>query len=121
MAYYNQDRKKEVQPKIKALLKEYNLKGSLSVRHHSTVVLTIKEGDVDFEVDSYQQVNTYHLSSHYEGKALEFLQKALRILNEGNHDNSDSQTDYFDVGWYVDINIGSWDKPYIHNKEEENV
>ena len=30
----------------------------------------------------------------------------------GNHNNSDISTDYFDVGWYIDINIGKWDKPY---------
>ena len=30
----------------------------------------------------------------------------------GNHNESDSQTDYFNVGWYIDIGIGRWDKPY---------
>jgi hypothetical protein len=30
----------------------------------------------------------------------------------GNHDRSDIQSDYFDVGWYVDVNIGSWNRPY---------
>ncbi len=28
------------------------------------------------------------------------------------YDNSDIMTDYFDVAWYVDINIGKWNKPY---------
>jgi len=22
-------------------------------------------------------------------------------------------TDYFDVGWYISVNLGRWDKPYI--------
>ena len=48
MAYYTQERKKEVAPKVKKLLKEYGLKGSLSVNHHSSVVLTIKEGSINF-------------------------------------------------------------------------
>jgi hypothetical protein len=30
----------------------------------------------------------------------------------GNHDRSDSQTDYFDVGWYIEIQFGQWDKPH---------
>jgi hypothetical protein len=30
----------------------------------------------------------------------------------GNHDRSDSMTDYFDVGWYISINVGKWNKPY---------
>jgi hypothetical protein len=29
-----------------------------------------------------------------------------------NHDNSDIMTDYFDVGWYVNIYVGKWNKPY---------
>jgi hypothetical protein len=33
-------------------------------------------------------------------------------MNDGNHDNSDIQSDYFDVGWYISINVGRWDKPY---------
>jgi len=24
-------------------------------------------------------------------------------------------TDYFDVGWYISVNLGKWDKPYIVN------
>jgi hypothetical protein len=37
----------------------------------------------------------------------------MTAMNDGNHDRSDIQTDYFDVGWYVDVNIGRWNKPYI--------
>jgi len=29
------------------------------------------------------------------------------------YDNSDAQTDYFDTAYYVDVNVGKWDKPYI--------
>jgi hypothetical protein len=34
-------------------------------------------------------------------------------MNAGNHNNSDVQSDYFDVGWYIDVNIGKWNKPYV--------
>jgi len=111
MAYFSQECKKTMQPKIKALLKEYNIKGSLSVRHYSTVILTLKEGTIDFEGES-GSVNTYYLKEHYQGVAREFLLKAKAILNADNFDKSDSQTDYFHVGWYADIRIGKWDKPY---------
>jgi hypothetical protein len=40
------------------------------------------------------------------------LQEIMPLMNAGNHDRSDIQTDYFDVGWYVDVNIGRWDRPY---------
>lgn len=123
MAYYNQEMKRAAAPKIKALLKEYDLKGSLSVRHHMSVVLTITSGPIDFDLDrGYAQVNVYWLREHYTGKALEFLEKAYEILMQGNHNNSDIQSDYFDVGWYVDINVGRWDKPYVcTEKVQETV
>lgn len=111
MAYFSQERKKQIQPKIKALLKEYNVKGSLSVRHNSAVVLTLKEGSIDFETEN-EQVNTYYLDKNYKGVARKFLKKAKAILNAENFNESYSQTDYFHVGWYVDINIGKYDKPY---------
>lgn len=112
MAYYSQERKKAVQPLIKALLKKYGMTGSLAVRHHSTVVLNLKAGPIDFGRD-YIQVNVYWIRDHYEGVAREFLEEAYAILMQGNHNRSDIQTDYFDVGWYVDINVGKWNKPYV--------
>jgi len=36
-------------------------------------------------------------------------------MNNGNHNNSDIQTDYFDVGWYITVNLGKYDTPYIYN------
>jgi hypothetical protein len=33
-------------------------------------------------------------------------------MNDGNHDTSNAQIDYFCVGWYVNVNAGQWDKPY---------
>ena len=137
MAYFNQERKSERAPAIKAILKKYGVKGSLAVRHHSTFVLNIKSGSIDF-VENYLKtdadkpyanklsqdqinyirtnksldVNPYWYQEHFSGVAKAFLFEIFKAMNKGNHDNSDIQTDYFDVGWYVDVNIGSWDKPY---------
>ena len=40
-----------------------------------------------------------------------------KTLNENRtidyYNNSDSMTDYFDIAYYTDINIGKWNKPYI--------
>ena len=112
MAYFSKERKAEMAPKIKALLQKYKMKGSLAVRHHSTVVLNLREGAIDFGKE-YADVNVYHIDRNFTGVAREFLNEALNILMTGNHNNSDIQSDYFDVGWYVDINVGKWDKPYI--------
>jgi hypothetical protein len=51
MAYVSQELKAKLAPKIKAICKKYGVKASLAVRHHSTLVLNIKEGKVDFITD----------------------------------------------------------------------
>jgi hypothetical protein len=136
MAYVSQELKKSLAPAIKALCKKYGVKGSLAVRNHSTLVLNIKSGKVDFfesfnrlgfqeprpahlpfqAAERYIDVNPYHYKRHFDGKALKFLSEVMPLMNKGNHDNSDIMTDYFDVGWYVDVNIGKWDKPYVLEK-----
>ena len=134
MAYMSQEKKAKIAPKIKAILAKYKVKGSLSVRNHMTLCLNLKSGSIDFIANSnkvcsnnhyqvasgfkpstsgYDQVNPYHFKDHYDGKALAFMQEVFAAMNDGNHDRSDIQSDYFDVGWYVDVNIGKWDKQYI--------
>lgn len=133
MAYMSQEKKAKMAPKIKAVLAKYGIKGSLAVRNHSTLVLNIKSGKINF-IENWNRVcaeiprcgynqfvpakdhisiNPYHYKSHFDGKALAFLEELMPTMNDGNHDRSDIMTDYFDVGWYVDVNIGKWDKPYI--------
>lgn len=135
MAYVSQELKAKLAPRIKAVLKKYGVKGTVAVRNHSTLVLNLKSGSIDFIGNSnrvcgeshyqvsrgfrpnttgYDQVNPYWYQDHYDGKAKAFLKEVLTVMNDGNHDRSDIQTDYFDVGWYVDINIGKWNKPYIY-------
>ena len=134
MAYMSTEKKAKIAPKIKAILAKYKVKGSLAVRNHMTLCLNLKSGSIDFIANSntvcgnshyqvasgfkpstsgYDQVNPYHFKDHYDGKALAFMQEVFHAMNDGNHDRSDIQSDYFDVGWYVDVNIGKWDKQYI--------
>lgn len=101
-----------------------------------TLVLNIKSGSLDFIKDYNETVgsqpggfrlgspattsldiNPYWYKEHFSNKVIrKFLDEILAAMNVGNHDNSDSQTDYFDVGWYVDVNVGNWNKPYILEK-----
>jgi hypothetical protein len=111
MAYINQEKKQAKAPAINAILKKYGMHGSLSIRHHSTLVLTLLHGILDF--DQSKGVNPYYVNDYYEGKKRDFLNEVLKVMNEGNYDNSDISTDYFDVGWHVEISIGKWDKHYI--------
>ena len=136
MASVSQELKKSLAPKIKEILKRYNVKGTLSVNNHSTLVLSIKSGAIDFlesahrialanpryasqtpyEKPTYTSVNPYWYKEHFDGVALEFLKEMVPAMNVGNFDDSDIQSDYFSVGWYIDIDIGEWNKPYILTK-----
>lgn len=112
MAYMNQENKAKIAAKIKPLLKRYGLKGSLAVRNHSTIVLNLKSGNIDFGGERIQ-VNTYWAHEHYTGVAKEFLVQAIKELKSADwYDESNSQEDYFNTAYYVDINVGQWDKPY---------
>ena len=114
MAYMNQTKKAAIAPKVKAILKKYGMKGSLAVRNYSTLVLNLKSGPLDLadRERGYSQINQYWLEDNWQGKELAFLKEVKAAMNDGNHDNSDSMVDYFDVGWYININAGQWDKPY---------
>ena len=136
MAYMNQEKKAKIKAELDTVLKGTGIKYSLGVRNHSTIVLNIKSGPVDFIgnynssdrnaalhrsgqiklANQYIDVNPYWFKDHFTGEVKELLIKVFAALNNGNHDNSDSQSDYFDVGWYVDVNIGKWDSPYIYTK-----
>lgn len=127
MAYVSQDLKKALTPAIKAACKKYGIKASIAVRNHMTLVVNIKSGNLDLIANHARvidqpngwavqkqsiDVNPYHYRDQFDGDAKEFLTELFTAMNNGNHDRSDIQSDYFDVGWYVDVNIGQWNKPY---------
>jgi hypothetical protein len=131
----NQERKAKITKMLKPILAKYKVKGSLSVRNHSTIVLTLKSGSIDFIGNSnkvcgndfyqvqrgfkptttgYDQVNPYWFQDHYDGDAKAFLTEAFKALKSADwYDESNAMIDYFNIAYYVDINIGKWDAPYI--------
>jgi hypothetical protein len=135
MAYMNQERKAKITKMLKPILAKYKVKGSLSVRNHSTIVLTLKSGAIDFignsnrvcgndfyqvqrgfkpTTNGYDQVNPYWFQDHYDGDAKAFLTEAFKALKSADwYDESNAMIDYFNIAYYVDINIGKWDRPYI--------
>lgn len=130
MAYVSQETKAKLSPKIKAVLKKYGIKGTIAVRHHSTLVLNIKGGKIDFiknynetghnqfgsrgqQAEDYIQVNPYWYHEHFSGRARKFLGEVIEAMKGPDYfDHSDAQIDYFHRSHYYDINIGSWNKPY---------
>ena len=134
MAYVNQNDKAEVSPAIKAVLKKYGMKGSISIRNHMTLVVTLKSGRLDlignwyntvtkngdrniygdkYIKPDYMDVNTYWIDNNYSGEVKSFLNELQdAMLKKGWRDNSDIQSDYFDITYYIDISVGTWNKPY---------
>lgn len=131
MAYMSQERKAEIAPVVKKILGRYGLKGSLRVRNHSTLCLTIRSGSIDFIANHVEtmgrdrsdffawardrgniDVNVYHYRNQFDGRARDALAELINAMNQGNYDNSQIEYDYFDRGWYVDVEIGRWNRPY---------
>ena len=122
MAFVSQENKKELAPQIKAVFKKYGLKGSISVRHHSTLVVKIQSGQVDFRNDCDAQdeytesrfadeygvdVNPYWIDSNWNGKSRDCLNELLDAMKGPDYFNYDDiQTDYFHRSHYCDIKIG---------------
>jgi len=113
IAYMNQEMKAEIRAELKKVLPK-SWKWSLGVKHYSTIVLTISKADVNLLKDdaTYADINTFHLGHHFSGEVLAVFEKIVKALNLNNHDNSDVMTDYFDVGHYVNLNIGKYNKPF---------
>ena len=138
MAYVSQEMKAKIAPVVKKICAKYGVKATLAVRNHSTLILNIKSSKIDFIANSnrvcgndhyqmsrgfkpntsgYDDVNTYHYKSHYDGKALEFLKEIIPALQGPDYyDESDPMTDYFNCSHYYRVNIGRWDRPVIVEK-----
>lgn len=136
MAYVSQEVITKARAALKALNKEYGVKATFSGKGDSTLHLTIAEGPIDFignycenvkakriQHDTQQvidwvtkeqnvSVNQYYLDSSFSGVALEYLEKAKAIMYADHWDKSDIQSDYFHCAYYVNINVGRWNKPY---------
>ncbi len=137
MAYFSQEMKKERAESIKNIAKKYGVKVSLAVQNHSTLVVTIKSGKLNFIADKIESVGNHSFDAKNVIENIENIaksrhfaylpywnhqgndsqeQKCLKEIYDaamkGNHDNSDVMTDYFDVGFYVDVQVGAWNKPY---------
>ena len=139
MAYMNQSKKQTIAAKVKPILAKYRMKGSLSVRNHSTIVLKLTAGPIDFIGDLSAQkqfgyvhvdlnkdamrqryeldINPYWYQEHYTGESLAFLSEIIPAMKGADwYDRSDISTDYFDTAYYYSVNVGSWNKPYTLTK-----
>lgn len=122
MAFVSKEDKANLAPGIKAVLAKYKVKGSISVRHNSTLVVKVTKGELDFSEymmrgeypRNYIEVNEYWVDEHYSGIVLQFMAEMIAAMKGADFfDHSDFSTDYFYRSHYVDLNIGTWIKPYV--------
>ena len=129
MAFISQEDKKTLAPAIKAVFKKYGLKGTIAIKNHMTLCANVSAGRLDL-IGAAAAVSSLRSSGYYQANAYrptnekykdinidifnfyEDLKKAMR----GSlwFDKSDSMTDYFHTAYFMDINIGRWNKPYKH-------
>ena len=138
MAYMNQEKKATIAGQVKPIFKKYGVKATLAVRHHSTTVVNIQSGRLDFIgnanavqqhridtgrdgrmiTDQYLDVNPYWYQEHFSGECKEFFDEVFKAIKSADwYDESDAMTDYFNTAYYFDINVGRWNKPYQLTKE----
>lgn len=91
--------------------------------------LSIGTGYTEEQIRERQEEKYHQLNHHFSNETYDsdkwnngvFLTKeghdlfkrVCEIINYYNYDDSDTQTDYFDVNFYLSLNIGRWNKPYI--------
>jgi len=117
MAYMSKGNMSEIRARIKAEFPaSAGWKFSIRNEHFSSANITIVQAPIDIPAELLSsQVNVYWIERHYEDypELQAVLLKIKELASIGNWDKSDVQTDHFNVGWYVNINIGSWDKPCV--------
>lgn len=121
MAYVDQAKKRRIAEELKKVMPK-GWKYSLGVHHHSKIVLVIRSAPVDLlrfiddtdetQKRTYHQLNHYYPERCYSGETLTHIRAIIKALNHENYDKSDAMTDYFEVGHYVSVEIGRWDKPF---------
>lgn len=138
MAHMSQETKAKIAAELKKVMPK-GWKYTLGVNHHSTIVLNIMKAPVDlikiinesnaehaqmrgeapYEVKDSVQMNTHYLSKPFKNyPELEKLFKQIQdtLYGADYFDHSDSMVDYFHCAYYVDVNIGKWNKPFEYVK-----
>lgn len=125
MAYMNKELKAKIVAEIKKVLPK-DWKATYKVENLSTIIVTIRKAPVVlkdvFENAREDESFPYNVNMHNvktvckDEKVAETVQKIVDAMEMFNHNNSDSMTDYFDIGYYTTLQFGSWDKPFESTK-----
>lgn len=120
MAYVNNETKSKIQAALKPIFKKYGIKATVARNsYQSTLIVNISSGIIDFS-NEYDRtnVNVYHVDKYFDGIARQCLNEILDTIKQAGewYDESNAQIDYFNTAFYIDINIGKYNKPYVYQE-----
>lgn len=118
MAYISTEEVKVIREELKKNFPS-QLGWKLSIVRRDYLSLSISIIEAPFELrndvkNDYEQVNSHWISSRENKQSIPVLKKILKIANKKNYDRSDVKSDYFDVGFYLNLSIGHFGKPFTH-------
>lgn len=105
-------RVKEIRNELKNALPAY--KFSVTKKHWNGVRIVILSGPAKLTEENYEQVNTWYIHEKEEG----VKKNVLNVVNSiASKDITYRETGDYGTqpDFYVSINIGDFDRPYIHN------
>tara|TARA_B100000902_G_scaffold29802_1_gene35758 strand:- start:1 stop:393 length:393 start_codon:yes stop_codon:yes gene_type:complete len=128
MAYISKEDVTAIRQELKATFPKFTFGVKKMSGGSNGVDVTVKAGPTDFSDcfrgdEGYAQINHYH--THMYGDHQSFFDAIHKIIktapikgegywkNKGWYDNSDSMIDYFDTAYYISMNVGSWNRPYV--------
>jgi len=113
MAYINATEVKAIRNTLKTAFPDF--KFSVRGRDHTSVDVAILSGPMDFDDSVHYQINHFYINEQQTPQWAALLHEVLHIIKcagKKYYDNSDSMTDYFDVAFYFNITVGTWNKKY---------
>jgi hypothetical protein len=113
MAYISKEQITNIRNELKRLFPESKFAVRKGAGSHS-VNVSILRGQYDFSEiltpNGHCPVNHHFLGNYPHN---EFLVAVLSVIQgQGWYDNSEAQFDHFDIAYYINVEIGRWDKPY---------
>lgn len=119
MAYISTDEVRTIRNDLKEAFPEFKFSVRYEQNSKSSITVVIKSGPVKFvdtmsfdgRVDNgYMALNHYHLGNYDHS---DILQQIMAVVNKKNYNNSQIEYDIHDVGFYVNLYQGEWNKPYV--------
>lgn len=117
MAYVTTTQVKQTREALKIAFPDFKFMVRKGNGGSSSINVSIMSGPIDFgDPNGGRTVNPYHAGAHYEPHCVPFLEAVIKVIKYGSerqyYDNSDPMTDYFDTAFYLDVEMGRWQKPY---------